>query len=120
MTFPLPQFPLFASVWDPAALPTTNPPSAIGLACQLYVDPHADMIFIPVAPYSSSILATTWIKFPGELHTMLRGGIIRCPEALGYYYKIMYKEFFYLGFPQSYLGVLVVQCDANGTVPRTY
>jgi len=120
MTFPLPQFPLFASVWDPAALPVTNPPSAIGLHCQLYVDVHADMIYIPVAPYNLSLLATTWIKFPTGSHTFLRGGIIKCPEAIPLYYKIEYKEYFYLGFPQQYEGVLVSQCNANGTVPRTY
>lgn len=120
MTFPLPQFPLRADVWDPAALPTTNPPSFAGMFCQLYVDPHADMIYIPVAPYNGSILATTWIKFPIGSWVFKRGGIIQCPRLTGTYFKIQYKEFFYLGFPQAYEGVLVVQCDANGTVPRTY
>ena len=120
MSFPLPQFPLAASVWDPANLPVTNPPSQANMLCQLYVDAHAGEIFIPVAPYNASIMATTWIKFPTGTHTWLRGGIIRVPQVAGFYYKIEYKEFFYLGFPQQYEGVLVTQCNANGTIPRTY
>jgi len=120
MTYPLPQFPLRADVWDPANLPVTNPPSFAGMFCQLYVDPHSTMFLATVAPLNASIVATTWAKFPIGSWTFLRGGILRIPRLTGTYYKIQYREDFYLGFPQAYDGVLVVQCDANGTIPRTY
>jgi len=120
MTFPLPQFPLLARVWNPANLPVTNPPNFAGMHCQLYVDPHAVQFLATVAPLNASIVATTWAKFPVGSWVFLRGGILMIPELTGTYYKIQYKEIFYQGFPQQYEGVLVVQCDANGTIPRTY
>ena len=120
MGFPLPNFNLLGNWWQTPHLPSTGLPDIVNFKNALYLDPHAPLVFIPVAPYSSTLCLTIIIKVPAFTYTFHRGDILMPDNTVASYFKVEFAEVFFRGFPQQYEGVLVRQCNANGTIPRTY
>src|SRR3982751_6528835 len=120
MSFPNPVFNLRGAVWATPNLPSGGPATFTGFFCALYTDPHAPFQFVNVAPYNATLLLTHILKLPIGVRTWHRGDIVAPDFTTALYYKVEYKEFFYLGFPQQFEGLLITQCNANGTIPRTY
>lgn len=120
MSFPLPTFPLLGSWWQTPHLPSGGAADMAAIPCQLYISPHAQYQFVNfTAPFTNPYPMTV-IKTPNGANVFHRGDIIEPNTGDARYYRVGYVEIFYLGFPQVYEGLFVWQCNADGTVPRTY
>ncbi len=120
MSFPLPVFNLRGAVWFTPNKPSLGPANFTGFFCAQYTDPHAALTFINVAPYNTTLSLTTILRVPIGFRVWSRGDIVAPDYLTPNYFKVEYKELFFLGFPQQFEGLLLTQCNANGTIPRTY
>jgi hypothetical protein len=120
VTFPIRQFPLLGSIWNVGHTPATTLPDLTNVPMQLYVDPHQSLV---PSFYNANGQPWNWFLqiFMSEgVWTASRGSIIAPDHSVAEYYYVMWAEHYFKGFPQAYYGVIVLQCNANATNPRTY
>lgn len=118
MAYPVTVYPLVGSVWKTPLKPSANPFSFTNVAFQLYVDPHWTF---PV-PTAGALInyVPVMIKTPPTLHVYNRNDIIQPDTGVAEYYLVGAAEHIFKGFPQAFDALYCFQCNANGTVPRTY
>jgi hypothetical protein len=122
MSFPIPTFPLVGDVWTFPAKPSGGAASVTNIPFQLYVSSHELGAYLILATLGLSADWYVQIKTgEGGGYTFNRGDVIQPDNTIAEYYLHVWREHYYKGFPsQAYLGLMCVQCNANGTFPRTY
>lgn len=123
MSFPIPVFPLVGNIWTSPNDPAAGPADVTLVPFALYASPHLFAAYYPSvtsAPFPPGLNLTVLIKTPVALYVYNRGDIIEPNGGSGEYYEVLWKEHFYLGFPQVFDGLGCWQCNANRTTPRTY
>lgn len=116
-----PNFNAFLDVWVPPATPATAVATFTNVSVQVYVYSRTPELmlhpasgrWLPViiirVPFATSVTITPdWIyKANGSL-----------PQG-PHYYKVQYIVEMHTGFPNQYYALYCLQCNANGTIPRT-
>ena len=120
-TFTPPNFNVSADVWLPPLVPATSPPSFTAVACQPYVYSRAPQLMLH--PGSGRWLPCIIIRLPFAFATALPpDSIFRIPTAAAFptdYYKVQYVLRLHTGFTNQYYSLVSLQCNDNGTIPRT-
>ena len=121
MSFPTPVFPLLGDIWTFPAKPSGGGATVTNVPFQLYVSPHDLSAYVIPAALG---IATDWlclIKTPESAHIFTRGDVIAPDNTVAEHYIVAWREHYYKGFiDQAFMGLMCVQCNANGTFPRTY
>jgi len=114
--FRLPVFNLRMSVWTGGHTPSADPADATDIPCQLYVLSKLATEMRPSFPdlYNPPIM----IREQLGVYSPVVGDIFEVATGDADYYKARWVQVFHKGFPNAYIGVLVEQCQADGTTPR--
>lgn len=121
MSFPVPVFPLIGNVWNVGNNPTLGAPDVTNVSFQLYISAHTSPFDIPQPVFPHLWNPSLWIKTPvAAVAPFARRSIIEPNGGSGEYYLVLFREHFYLGFPQYFFGLMVAQCEANTNMPRIY
>ncbi len=114
-----PVYPMVGSWWKVGTLPSSGPAFLTNLPTQLYCSPWQQMLNL-TGVIANPFIWSTLIKVPPFVNVYARGDIIKPDNSVALYYYVAYKEYFYKGFTSCFEGLVVFQCNANGTIPRTY
>jgi len=113
MAYTTPNFNLLASVWNAGNTPFGGAADYTGVTCQFYIysrdstdiQPCELELYTPVIQIRLPVAAgTPWVN----------GQVFEVEEGSGRYYRARFKERVHYGFPNEYLVVIVVQCNALG------
>lgn len=115
-----PVYPLLSDIWQSGHLPSGGPADLFNVPSQLYISPQCPQLIFTQSGLPGAGVFSTLGKFAPGLVTFARGDIVQFDNTVAEYHVVKYKEIFYKGFVSSFEGVVVFQCNANGTVPRTY
>lgn len=113
-----PVYNLLANRWITPRTPLSGAPDATNIPVQKYITPYVMQTFITFSV--SGFFLTTIIKNAPGVIAWNRSDIIEIASDAGKYFLVCYKEDFYQGFASHFEGLLVFQCNANGSTPRTY
>jgi len=104
--------------WIAPRKPTSGAADVVGIPAQLYINPHVPFVWtIPVAGVFGTFMESIFgvlVKTPIGAITPLLGDILQPDNTVTDYYKIKAWFPFYLGFPQTFLGVWCTRCESNG------
>ena len=116
-----PNFNVLANVWVPPANPAANLPTFVNVAYQIYVNARLpELLFHPGSgrwlpliiirePFAAAVhLAVDWIVEHTQPPVV--------PRAI---YKVQYVQRMHVGFPNQYFAAYCLQCNPNGTIPKT-
>lgn len=116
-----PNFNVAADVWLPPAVPSSSAASFTGVSCQPYVYSRAPQLMLHVA--SGRWLPVIIIRLPfGFPANLPPDTIFRVTTSAPFpddHYKVQYVLRLHTGFTNQYYSLVCLQCNANGTVPRT-
>jgi len=113
-----PVYPSYMDRWITPRTPLSGAADITAIPCQKYVTPYVQQTYVTFAV--NGFYLTTLIKTPPGIYVFNRGDILEVTSKPGEYYLVCYKEDFYLQFASWFEGLLVFQCNANGSTPRTY
>lgn len=107
-----------ASVWVAPATPSGGAATTTNIPCQLYLNPLSERLYDAAIanPWSMTIV----LKVAVGAVAFKRANIWECPQGSGLYYYTVFCETFFRSFGSQFDGWLVFQCNANGSIPRTY
>jgi len=111
-----PVYPLRGNYWIPGTTPAANPPAVTLIHNQLYIPPAN----VPWIVVGGTYYQYTLIKTPPDSVVYNRFGFFQPDNGQALYYYIIYKEYYYRGFVSCFEGLCAIQCNANGSSPRTY
>lgn len=117
-----PVFNALMNVWDPPATPGSGPPTFTNIACQLYVYSRTPTLLWH--PGSGRQLPLIIIRLPfttpglPRIDSIWRAGAVP-PVFPDQYFKVQYYQVMHYGFPNEYWALYCLQCNLNGTIPRT-
>lgn len=116
-----PQFNVLASVWRPPNLPSLGAPNFTLVTVQVYTYSRTPQQMLH--PESDRWLPVIIIRFPYTSAIHWRTDDIfshnAIPQETIPYYKAQYVVRMHAGFPNQYMAAYCLQCNANGTIPRT-
>jgi len=116
-TYTPPNFNSTASFWFPPATPAAGPASYTQLI-QLYVNARDPLLMWH--PGSGRWLAAVIIRQPfAAAVALVPDMIVSVPNQPTFYYRIQYVQRMHSGFPNQYSAGYAIQCNANGSIPRT-
>lgn len=113
MAYTVPQFNVAVDVWYTGHRPATDGPDAENVPCQFYLYSRFSLDIQPceLELYQPPI----FIRLPtSESANWQNGQIFECPPESGRYFRARFKERMHLGFPNEYLVVVCIQCNADG------
>jgi len=120
-TYLPPNFNLLLDTWAPPATPAANPPTFTNVACQLYA--YSRLPELMFHPASGRYLPLIIIRLPFAFPVQVKPDWIfrtnSSPTQGTFYYKVQYVQEMHAGFPNRYFALYTLQCNANGTIPRT-
>lgn len=109
---------LLVDEWVPPNTPAIGAPDNVALACQIYIPSRMEGIEQYEAgggTYTPPII----FRHLGTLDES-RGVIHNDGPGSTVYYKSVFSQKMHLGFPNEYDAEMHIQCNADGTSPRTY
>lgn len=118
MAFTKPIFNLLCDIWNVPHVPSMDPADSVDVPCQVYVHSRADIDQLQTS--SDQWVPPIYIRAATAAPIFQRGQIILPHDFGADYYKVRWIQLVHMGFTNQYLAVLVEQCNADGTTPRTY
>lgn len=119
--YTVPDFNTFLDMWNPGHVPSANPPDASNVQVQVYVYSRVPQLMLH--PASGRWLPVIIIRIPFAFSQLIRPDTIfkangSLPQG-PHYYKVQYTQEMHTGFPNQYYALYCLQCNANGTIPKT-
>jgi len=116
-----PVFNVVADLWLPPAVPAANPPSFTAVSMQPYINSRNPPLLLH--PGSGRWLPVIIVRIPFGFPIFLpidaiwRYGVGTTQGAE--HVKVQYVQRLHTGFPNQYYAAICLQCNANGTIPKT-
>jgi len=112
-----PAYNLLMSVWLGGTPPDGNPPAAVDIPCQVYINPRyfIDIHEADTGYYTPPII----IRVPKGQITLRRTDIVLVSGSPRDYYKIHWGQWMHKGFPNQYIIYQAGQTDKFGSSFRT-
>lgn len=118
MAYELPTFNLRFSQWLSPRTPQDGAPDIENIPGQLYIQSRFPIDMQPVI--ANSYIPPIIIRYMEASLDPHLDDIFVAETLPGEYYKARAYFRMHAGFPNEYMSLLVVQCDADGTTPRTF
>lgn len=116
-----PNFNVLASVWMPPRNPAGFAADFTNVACQVYMYSRTPTLLFH--PGSGRWLPQILIRIPFSFAVSIPPDAIFRPAGTSPQgpdnYKVQYKVRMHSGFPNQYYSLHCLQCNDNGTIPRT-
>lgn len=116
-----PNFNVSANVWLPPAIPSSSGPTFTAVACQFYTYSRTPQLLLH--PATGRWLPAIIIRIPFTFPALLPPDTIFTSTVAtnqgNFYYKVQYALHLHVGFPNQYFSLFCLQCNQNGTIPRT-
>jgi hypothetical protein len=117
MFFELPTFNVDFQGWRTGNVPGVDPADFGPFDCQLYVNSRGALDMSP--GFEADWFPPIVIRFPLGSFAPQSDDIYECEIGSGFYYRFRMWERVHLGFGNEYWMVLVDQCNADRSMPRT-
>jgi len=119
--YTVPNFNVFCDMWAPPTTPAANPPSFAAVQCQVYVFSRTPQLMFH--PGSGRWLPVIIVRIPFAFAVTLGPDwIVAVAGSFAQgtsYVKSQYLQLMHAGFPNRYYAMYCLQCNANGTIPKT-
>lgn len=113
MAFTPPDFNVLANLWFGTNTPNTGLFDFENQACQLYVTSRGPFDVDGLLPNNFS--PPIYFRMPWASDSNWRETqIVECPAGSLRYYRVRWKEYMHVGFPNQYLVIILNQCDGDG------
>jgi hypothetical protein len=116
-----PNFNVVADLWSPPAVPSTSAPTFTAIACQIYTYSRTPQLMFH--PGSGRWLPVIIVRLPFGFPIVILPDMIFKSGATTTqgpdYHKVQYIQRLHVGFPNQYYACYCLQCNANGTIPKT-
>lgn len=120
-TYTPPVFNVVAQVWAPPALPSTGVPTFAAYNLQVYTFSRVPPVLFH--PGSGRWLPLIILReaFANAVHLGINYIVSHSfpPLTSQPFYKVQYAQLMHVGFSNQYFAYYCLQCNSNGTIPRT-